>query len=157
MILSVVATGATLAACGRTAHEQAQAPRATDVNGYGCLKSQLDRGNRCPANPAFGKTRARLRAEARAARAARRGASSEATACDLPISGDRLICRDSYTACAPTAKAKVKAYYNSTGPTLDTIAESYAKDIYGSSGFRWQAGYAGCLAALMDEYDRLYR
>jgi hypothetical protein len=140
---AIIAAGLTLAACGGTAHKttrQVQAPEATDVNGYGCPKSQLDRGNRCPANPAFGKTRAQLRAEERAAARAHDGpASSEATACDLPVSGDRAACRNSYSECALSARAKVRSYYSGVGPNLDTIAVSYAKDTYGSSGFAWQS------------------
>jgi hypothetical protein len=82
--------------------------------------------------------------------------STKAQACNLPVSSDRFACEDSYTACATSAEAKVKAYYSGSGASLDSIAISYAKGVYGSSGYTWQAGYAGCLAALMDEYTRLY-
>jgi hypothetical protein len=81
---------------------------------------------------------------------------------DLPVSTDRAACRDSYAACAASAKAKVQAYYMSKGPDLYTIARSYANGVYGSSEDErllggWQAGFGGCEAALLDEYDHLYR
>ena len=86
------------------------------------------------------------------------GQSTEAEACDnLPESTYSNACHDSYVICAATAKAKVQAYYSGNGATLDTIATRHAKDTYGTglSG-SFQGGYAGCFAALMDEYGRLY-
>ena len=85
--------------------------------------------------------------------------SAESQSCnDLPVSTDRYACHDSYAICAANrAKAKVQAYYSGNGPTLDSIATRYAKGTYGTSFYgAWQAGYAGCYAALGAEYDRLY-
>ena len=80
-------------------------------------------------------------------------------ACGQYQSADLTACRDSYRGCAATAKAKVQAYYSDKGPGLDAIAIKYSKGMYGNAeaGFLWQAGMSGCLAALTDEYDRLYR
>jgi len=88
------------------------------------------------------------------------GQSTESRACDhLPASTDRNACQDSYIFCAADrATAKVRAYYSGNGPTLDTIAVRYARSTYGTSLLgSFQAGVAGCYAALLDEYDRLYR
>lgn len=72
------------------------------------------------------------------------------------MTADRSACHDSYSACAASAKPKVRAYYTGNGQSLDSVATRYAKRVYGSAGFDWQAGYAWCLAALMDAYHRLY-
>lgn len=87
------------------------------------------------------------------------GQGAESQACgNLPASTDRNACHDSYFSCSLGAKAKVRAYYSGTGASLDTIATHYAKGTYGADPLGgWQAGYGGCLAALQDEYDRLYR
>lgn len=74
---------------------------------------------------------------------------------NMPVSRDKTACRNSYAICAATAKTKVRAYYFSKGPDLDTIAIRYAKSTYNSD--TWQAAYGGCLAALTHEYDQLYR
>jgi hypothetical protein len=76
--ISAIVVSIAAAGCGGTDRSGAGSTitgeRATDVNGYGCLKSELDRGRRCPDNPAFGKTQAQLRREARAAARAERRA-----------------------------------------------------------------------------------
>ncbi len=83
--------------------------------------------------------------------------SEEQRMCDSrPVQEDRNACHFSYSDCSATAEADVRRYYNGQGPTLDTIAIRYAKDTYGSDYLDWSAGYAGCLTALSDAYDRLY-
>jgi len=79
---------------------------------------------------------------------------SESATCDLSTATDRSNCQLAYTACSVDAPKNVQRYYNGDGPNLDTIATRYAHSIWGSSGFAWQAGYAGCLGALFAEYDR---
>lgn len=81
LLIGVAVTLACIAAgCGAQTQAVATvvAEPATDVNGYGCLKSELDHHRRCPANPAFGKTRAQLRQEAYTAKVAARRARIEA-------------------------------------------------------------------------------
>jgi hypothetical protein len=91
------------------------------------------------------------------ARAPKASSGSEERMCgNLPVSRDKTACHTAYSACTASAEPKVRAYYESRGPDLDTIAMRYAKSIWGSSD-TWQAAYGGCLAALSDEYDRLYR
>jgi hypothetical protein len=62
--------GAVLVAAGCGGSKKAAKPvppkRVTDAAGISCLKSAVDFARRCPSNPAFGKTAAQLRAEARA-------------------------------------------------------------------------------------------
>jgi hypothetical protein len=76
--------------------------------------------------------------------------------CNFDISADERACHDSYAGCKLNAKATVQEYYSGSGPTLDTVALKYAKGEYGSSGYTWQAGMSGCLAALTDEYQRAH-
>lgn len=52
-------------------------------------------------------------------------------------------------------KQTVQAYYASNGTDLATAAQRWALTFYTRQG-SWEAGTAGCLAALMDEYTRLY-
>jgi hypothetical protein len=69
---------------------------------------------------------------------------------------DEATCRSSYSDCAIDAKPKVEAYYNGRGATLDVVGMRYGKANYGSDGFTWQVAMTGCMAALQDEYQRLY-
>jgi hypothetical protein len=75
--------------------------------------------------------------------------------CNYPVSGEQTACQDSYLACAKTPEAKVQAYKGGTDPTLSNIATSHADRTYGDAGPTWDAGFAGCMAALLDEYTRL--
>jgi hypothetical protein len=75
------------------------------------------------------------------------------TACPFASSVSRSACEDSYAACAATAKGKVRAFYSKNGPTLQAVATKYAARTYPASGAS-QAGFAGCLAALVNEAER---
>ena len=88
--------------------------------------------------------------------------NTEAKACGSYSGKDSYACEDSYTICAGEAQGVVERYYTGEGTSLDQFAESYAKETYVGHAdpyedLVWQAGFAGCLAALMDEYDTLYR
>jgi hypothetical protein len=85
----------------------------------------------------------------------RRTEAAASTACPSGSSLDRNVCRDSYISCAGTAKAKVQAYTSGKGPAPNSVAKNYANSTYNSSGPS-QSGYAGCMAALLDEYERLH-
>jgi hypothetical protein len=77
--------------------------------------------------------------------------------CTYSASSEQTACQDSYLACAETPKPKVEAYKGGNDPTLIKIATSHANSRYGDSGPTWDAGFAGCMAALLDEYTRLQR
>jgi hypothetical protein len=77
---------------------------------------------------------------------------TEAKACVQSGTEDVNACHDSYTACSKIAKAKVRAFKSGKGPNLGVAAGIYAKQTYGSSAV-FKAGYVGCLAALLDEYN----
>lgn len=155
-----------------------QVQYATDLDGFRCASSKMKRGQ-CPDNIYYGKTIREVKAEKRASartdareaalkRFQRRSkiqranqeeaagaAHGEAFTCDLPLAVDRNNCRLGYTECSVDAEAKVRAYFNG-GASLDTDAVRWAQSYWGSSGFDWQAGYGGCLGALLAEYDRLH-
>lgn len=84
-------------------------------------------------------------------------ANTENQACGGYVGPDLNACHDSYEYLCMYGKVKqtVQNYYENNGTDLSTAAVSWAKDYY-TSGGSWQAGSAGCLAALMDEYRRLY-
>ncbi len=85
-----------------------------------------------------------------------RSTGTEAKACVQPTSTDRSACHDSYDACAQEAKEKVQAFVAGDSPPLDIVAAERAKGIYDASS-EVQAGTAGCLAALLDEYNNSHR
>ncbi len=83
--------------------------------------------------------------------------NTENQACGGYAGPDLNACHDSYEYLCMYGKVKqtVQNYYENNGTDLSTAADSWAKDYYTSEG-SWQAGSAGCFAALMDEYHRLY-
>jgi hypothetical protein len=83
--------------------------------------------------------------------------NTEHQACGGYAGPDLNACHDSYEYLCMYGKVKqtVQNYYEGNGADLSTSAINWAKDYYTSEG-SWQAGSAGCLAALMDEYHRLY-
>lgn len=83
--------------------------------------------------------------------------STEGRACGSWPGPEKSACELSYAECSIGAKVKVEAYYGETGPDLDALATDHAERYYGHSGASKESSYAGCLAAFMDEYDRLYR
>jgi hypothetical protein len=78
--------------------------------------------------------------------------SKVATCGDLPVTTDRDNCRVAYEVCSVKATQVVQP--DSGGGAFDTYATKYAHSVWGSSGFTWQAGYAGCMGALLAQYDR---
>jgi hypothetical protein len=112
---------------------------------------------------------AQQREEAEEARARHKRATenqvphnTEAKACGSYTGKDAFACEDSYEICSFDAKQVVEGYYHETSAvSLDAYAMHYAKETYVGHAdpyedLVWQSGYAGCLAALMDEYDTLY-
>lgn len=55
IVVGLIAVTSVVAGCGGASRPAASAPEATDINGYGCPKEQIDSRRRCPANPAYGK------------------------------------------------------------------------------------------------------
>lgn len=80
--------------------------------------------------------------------------NTEKSTCDFTITVDKNACQLSYTVCSVSAKAEVEAYYNGRGASIDNVAERFAKSMY--NAYVWQSSFAGCFAALLDEYRRLY-
>jgi hypothetical protein len=70
---------------------------------------------------------------------------------------DASACRDSFVAlCAyGHLRERVRAYHEGSAPDLSTQALRWARRYYGRQE-SWEAGMAGCQAALLDEYQRLY-
>jgi hypothetical protein len=69
---------------------------------------------------------------------------------------EQSACENSYVACLETPEARIRKYdprYDD--PTLVKIATKRANDEYGEKGPVWNAGFAGCTAALLDKYARL--
>lgn len=83
--------------------------------------------------------------------------NTEDQACSGYSGPDANACHDSYEYACVNAQVKqqVQAYCAGNAPDLSTIAKRWAIGNYTHQG-SWQAGMAGCLAALMDEYHRLY-
>jgi hypothetical protein len=74
--------------------------------------------------------------------------------CSSPSDGYVQACETGYATCSARAASAVGAYYNETGPDLETLAKRYA------SSFRQpqrEGALTGCLSAYMDEYDRQHR
>jgi hypothetical protein len=71
---------------------------------------------------------------------------------------DAFACNDSFVfGCVfGHLKERVQAYYEGNAPDPSTQALRWARRFYGRQG-SWEAGMAGCQAALLDEYQRLYR
>ena len=82
--------------------------------------------------------------------------NTEDQACSGYSGPDANACQDSYEyLCVDgQVKQKVQAYYQGNSSDLSTVAQQWARSYYTSQG-SWQAGMAGCLAALNDEYHRL--
>ncbi|MGB7589360.1 MAG: hypothetical protein WBM00_11700 [Solirubrobacterales bacterium] len=83
--------------------------------------------------------------------------NTENQACGGYAGPDLNACHDSYEYLCMYGKVKqtVQNYYEGNGADLSTDAVDWAKDYYTNEG-SWQAGSAGCLASLMDEYHHLY-
>lgn len=79
-----------------------------------------------------------------------------AKTCGTWPAAEATACETAYSVCLVEAEPIVRGYYEETGVTLDQYATSYAEDYYGTSGWSQEAAYQGCLAALFDEYDRIY-
>jgi hypothetical protein len=78
--------------------------------------------------------------------------------CSYSASEEQTACENSYAACLETPKAEVKKYQGGfDDPTFVNLATSHANREYGDRGPTWDAGFAGCTAALLDEYTRLQR
>lgn len=81
--------------------------------------------------------------------------NTEATTCGSYGGVSGGACKLAYEICSAEAKQVVESYYHGTGtPSLDTYAEHYANE--NSTEEAWEGGFAGCLGALMAEYERLY-
>lgn len=95
------------------------------------------------------------RRKARQREQAKRGRTTGVEECaGLPIAGDRAACELANTECSATARQTVESYYHGSGiPTLDTTAFNYASDNFSPKA--QSAAMAGCLAALMAEYQRV--
>ncbi len=81
--------------------------------------------------------------------------NSETQACAGYSGPDANACRDSYEFLCVNGKAKqtVQKYLAGSTPDLSTVAKKWALGYYTQQG-SWEAGMAGCLAVLMDEYKR---
>jgi hypothetical protein len=88
--------------------------------------------------------------------------NSEASTCGSYGGKNAFACEDSYEVCSIEAPAVVEKAYHEQGPSFDSWALHYAKETYTGHAnpfedIVWEAGYAGCLAAISAEYERLYR
>lgn len=83
--------------------------------------------------------------------------SSEAEACGSWSPSEQSACELTYSLCEADAEPIVTAYYEETGPDIQTVAEERSA-VYAEAGWAMkEAAFSGCLAAFFDEYDALYR
>ncbi len=76
--------------------------------------------------------------------------------CSYSSVEEQSACEDSYVACLQTPAAQIRKYDpRFDDPTLVKIATEHTNDQYGEKGPVWDAGFAGCTAALLAEYNRL--
>ena len=76
--------------------------------------------------------------------------------CSYSSEEEQSACEDSYAACLETPAAQIRKYDpRFDDPTLVKIATEHTNDQYGEKGPVWDAGFAGCTAALLAEYNRL--
>ena len=76
--------------------------------------------------------------------------------CSYSSVDEQSACENSYAACLETPDAQIRKYDpRFDDPTLVKIATKHVDDEYGQKGPVWDAGFAGCVAALLEEYARL--
>jgi hypothetical protein len=76
--------------------------------------------------------------------------------CSYESVDEQSACENSYAACLETPDAQIRKYDpRFDDPTLVKIATKHANEEYGQKGPVWDAGFAGCVAALLEEYARL--
>ncbi len=84
----------------------------------------------------------------------RTSTSSLAETCAAFSGSTAAACEHSYFSCAREAPRNVRLYHDEGGPRLDVVAEEATYERYEEPARH--GAFAGCLAALTDEYNRQF-